>query len=85
MKALSNEWAVSGVQVNGVAPGYIETDNTADLLADEARRDAISARIPAGRWGRPADIVGPTLFLASNLADYVTGEILVVDGGWMAR
>lgn len=85
VRALSNEWAGHGVQVNGVAPGYIETDNTAGLLADEARREAITARIPAGRWGTPEDLVGPTLFLASSLADYVTGEVLVVDGGWMAR
>jgi 2-dehydro-3-deoxy-D-gluconate 5-dehydrogenase len=84
-KALANEWASRGVQVNAIAPGYIETDNTAPLRADEARRRSIDERIPAGRWGRPADLVGAAIFLASSASDYVNGHVLVVDGGWMAR
>ena len=84
-KALANEWARHGVQVNAVAPGYFETDNTEQLRADAARSREISARIPAGRWGTPADLAGPVVFLASRASDYVTGHVLVVDGGWMAR
>jgi 2-deoxy-D-gluconate 3-dehydrogenase len=84
-KALSNEWAPHNVQVNAVAPGYIATDNTAALQADPVRNPAILSRIPAGRWGEPADFKGATVFLASRASDYVTGEILVVDGGWMGR
>ena len=83
--ALSNEWAASGVTVNAIAPGYIATENTAALRADAARSEAILARIPAGRWGRPDDLKGATVFLASAASDYVTGTILTVDGGWMAR
>ncbi|MCC7340252.1 MAG: SDR family oxidoreductase [Bryobacterales bacterium] len=84
-KALSNEWAAHNVQVNAIAPGYIATDNTAALRADRDRESAILARIPAGRWGNPRDFKGATVFLASRASDYVTGEILVVDGGWMGR
>ncbi len=84
-KALANEWAPKGVQVNAIAPGYIETDNTAALRADPVRNPAITARIPAGHWGSPNDFAGPAVFLASAASNYVNGEILVVDGGWMAR
>lgn len=84
-KALSNEWASRNVQVNAIAPGYIATDNTAALRADEARNAAILARIPTGRWGSADDLKGAVVYLASRASDYVTGEILVVDGGWMAR
>lgn len=84
-KALANEWAPKGVQVNAIAPGYITTDNTAALRADPGRDTAILARIPAGRWGVPDDFKGAIVFLASRASDYVNGSILVVDGGWMAR
>jgi 2-dehydro-3-deoxy-D-gluconate 5-dehydrogenase len=84
-KALANEWAPHNVQVNAIAPGYIVTDNTAALRADLVRNSAILARIPAGRWGDPADIAGAAVFLASSASNYVNGEILVVDGGWMGR
>ena len=84
-KALANEWAGAGVQVNAIAPGYIETDNTAPLRQDEARRRSIDARIPAGRWGSAEDLVGAAVFLASSASDYVNGHVLVVDGGWLAR
>jgi 2-deoxy-D-gluconate 3-dehydrogenase len=84
-KALANEWASKGVQVNAIAPGYIATDNTEALRNDPARQQAILSRIPAGRWGEPDDFKGPAIFLASAASDYVTGEILVVDGGWMGR
>ncbi len=84
-KALSNEWASRGVQVNAIAPGYIRTDNTRALQNNADRSEAILARIPAGRWGEPEDFKGPTVFLASSAADYVTGTVLVVDGGWMGR
>jgi 2-deoxy-D-gluconate 3-dehydrogenase len=84
-KALANEWAASGVQVNAIAPGYFRTDNTQALQDDETRSTAISARIPAGRWGDPADVIGPVVFLASGASDYVNGHVLTVDGGWMAR
>jgi 2-deoxy-D-gluconate 3-dehydrogenase len=85
IKGLSNEWASKGIQVNGIAPGYIETDNTAGLMQDPVRFKAISERIPAGRWGKPADFKGPVVFLASDASNYVSGEILTVDGGWMGR
>ncbi|MUN63382.1 SDR family oxidoreductase [Kocuria sediminis] len=85
VKALSNEWAGRGVTVNAIAPGYIATDNTAALRADEDRSEAILERIPSGRWGRPEDLQGATVFLASPAAAYVTGVTLPVDGGWMAR
>ena len=84
-KALANEWASKGVQVNAIAPGYIATDNTEALRNDPVRQQAILSRIPAGRWGEPDDFKGPTIFLASGASDYVNGEILVVDGGWMGR
>jgi 2-deoxy-D-gluconate 3-dehydrogenase len=84
-KALANEWAASGVTVNAIAPGYMATDNTAALRADVEREKAILARIPAGRWGTPADLQGAFVFLASNAAAYVTGTIVPVDGGWLVR
>ncbi len=84
-KALANEWARHGVQVNAIAPGYFTTDNTERLRADATRHAEISARIPAGRWGEPNDLAGAVVFLASRASDYVTGHVLVVDGGWMAR
>lgn len=85
IKAFSNEWASKGVNVNGIAPGYISTDNTEDLRNDEDRSKSILARIPASRWGEPNDFKGPVVFLASKAADYVHGTILTVDGGWMGR
>ncbi|AUI53176.1 2-deoxy-D-gluconate 3-dehydrogenase [Arthrobacter crystallopoietes] len=85
VKALSNEWSARGVTVNAIAPGYIATDNTAALRADEDRSQAILDRIPAGRWGSAEDLQGATVFLASPSAAYVTGVTLPVDGGWMAR
>jgi 2-deoxy-D-gluconate 3-dehydrogenase len=84
-KALANEWAPHGVNVNAIAPGYIATDNTEALRNDTARYSAILERIPQGRWGTPEDFAGPAVFLASPASDYVNGEILVVDGGWMGR
>lgn len=84
-KALANEWGVRGVNVNAIAPGYISTDNTAALRADQDRNTAILARIPIGRWGNPEDIAGAAVFLASGAASYINGEILTVDGGWMGR
>lgn len=85
VKALSNEWTSKGVTVNGIAPGYIATDNTEALRADRDRSKAILDRIPAGRWGDAEDIAGATVFLASPAADYVSGVILPVDGGWLGR
>jgi 2-deoxy-D-gluconate 3-dehydrogenase len=85
VRALSNEWAGRGIQVNGLAPGYIATDNTQALQDDPVRNQEILSRIPAGRWGTPQDMAGPAVFLASPASDYVSGEILVADGGWMAR
>lgn len=84
-KALANEWAKHGVQVNAIAPGYFSTDNTQRLREDAARHAEITARIPAARWGEPADLDGAVVFLASRASDYVNGHVLVVDGGWMAR
>ena len=84
-KALANEWAGRNLQVNAIAPGYFSTENTKALRADETRNRQILERIPAGRWGNPEDIAGAAVFLASPASDYVTGEVLVVDGGWMAR
>jgi 2-dehydro-3-deoxy-D-gluconate 5-dehydrogenase len=84
-KALANEWAGKGVNVNAIAPGYISTDNTQALRDDPQRAASILARIPAGRWGEPADLKGAVVFLASPASDYVDGSILTVDGGWMAR
>lgn len=84
-KLLANEWAAKGINVNAIAPGYIATDNTAQLRADEDRSRAILDRIPAGRWGTPGDMGGPAVFLASKASDYVNGYVLAVDGGWLAR
>lgn len=85
VKALANEWASKGVNVNGIAPGYIATKNTEALREDKERYEAILNRIPSGRWGEPEDFKGPVIFLASAASDYVDGEILTVDGGWMGR
>lgn len=84
-KALANEWAAHRINVNAIAPGYMETDNTAALRADATRFRQITERIPAGRWGRPEDLGGAVVFLASPASDYVHGHLLVVDGGWMGR
>ncbi|MFE4254066.1 SDR family oxidoreductase [Streptomyces sp. NPDC056910] len=84
-KALANEWAASGVTVNALAPGYIATDNTQALQNDPRRSADILGRIPAGRWGRPEDLAGATVFLAAPASDYVNGVVLPVDGGWMGR
>ncbi|RKN45302.1 2-dehydro-3-deoxy-D-gluconate 5-dehydrogenase KduD [Micromonospora endolithica] len=84
-KALANEWASHGVNVNAIAPGYIATDNTRALREDPDRDQAILARIPAGRWGRAEDLGGATVFLASAASDYVNGVVLPVDGGWLGR
>jgi 2-deoxy-D-gluconate 3-dehydrogenase len=84
-KALSNQWAGEGINVNAIAPGYIDTDMNAALIADEERQQAILARVPAGRWGKPEDFKGAALYLASEASSYVSGEILTVDGGWMGR
>ncbi|MEW5799919.1 MAG: 2-dehydro-3-deoxy-D-gluconate 5-dehydrogenase KduD [Bacteroidota bacterium] len=84
-KALANEWAHFGINVNAIAPGYMSTDNTAPLRANQTRFQQISERIPAGRWGTPEDVQGAVVFLASKASDYVNGHVLVVDGGWMAR
>jgi 2-dehydro-3-deoxy-D-gluconate 5-dehydrogenase len=84
-KALANEWAGRNVQVNAIAPGYIATDNTAALRADPVRNPAILSRIPAGRWGDAEDLAGAVVFLASAASNYVSGEVLTVDGGWMGR
>lgn len=85
IKALANEWASKGINVNGIAPGYITTDNTEALRNDPERSASILSRIPAGRWGQPEDFKGPVVFLASEAANYVNGTILTVDGGWMGR
>jgi 2-deoxy-D-gluconate 3-dehydrogenase len=84
-KALANEWASKGINVNAIAPGYMATDNTAALRTDEKRNRQILERIPAGRWGNPEDLSGAAVFLASSASDYVHGHLLVVDGGWMGR
>jgi 2-dehydro-3-deoxy-D-gluconate 5-dehydrogenase len=84
-KLLANEWAARGVNVNAIAPGYIATNNTAALQADETRNRQIQERIPAGRWGDPSDIGGAAVFLASPAANYIHGHVLAVDGGWLAR
>jgi 2-deoxy-D-gluconate 3-dehydrogenase len=84
-RALANEWAAQGINVNAIAPGYIATDNTAPLRADPQRSQAILARIPVGRWGEPADLKGVAVFLASAAADYMHGAIVPVDGGWLTR
>jgi 2-deoxy-D-gluconate 3-dehydrogenase len=84
-KALANEWAAKGINVNAIAPGYIETDVTVALRADPIRNGQILDRIPAGRWGRPDDLAGAVVFLASPASMYVHGHVLAVDGGWMGR
>jgi 2-deoxy-D-gluconate 3-dehydrogenase len=84
-RALANEWAAHGVNVNAIAPGYIATDNTRALREQPERNRAILDRIPAGRWGRPEDLAGATVFLASDAAAYVHGAVLAVDGGWLSR
>jgi 2-deoxy-D-gluconate 3-dehydrogenase len=84
-KALANEWASLGINVNAIAPGYMATDNTTALREDLQRNRQITERIPAGRWGAPDDIAGAAVFLASRASDYVHGHVLVVDGGWMGR
>jgi 2-deoxy-D-gluconate 3-dehydrogenase len=84
-QAFANEWAAQGIHVNAIAPGYTVTDNTEALRSDPARSQAILARIPAGRWAEPEDLAGVTLFLASAASNYVHGETIVVDGGWLGR
>jgi len=84
-KALANEWAGKGINVNAIAPGYMRTDNTKALQENETRNRQILERIPAGRWGEPSDLAGAAVFLASAASDYINGEVLVVDGGWMGR
>src|SRR5215216_4405532 len=84
-KALANEWARHKINVNAIAPGYMRTDNTAALQADETRNRQILERIPAGRWGEPEDLAGAAVFLSSSASDYINGHVLVVDGGWMGR
>jgi len=85
LKAFANEWASHGITVNGVAPGYIATNNTAQLRADANRSAAILSRIPAGRWGETSDLTGAYVFLSSPASDYINGTIITVDGGWMGR
>ena len=84
-RAMANEWAAQGINVNAIAPGYMATDNTAPLQADPQRNQAILSRIPAGRWGQPVDLKGAVVFLASTASDYMHGSIVAVDGGWLAR
>lgn len=84
-RLLANEWGARGVNINAIAPGYMATDNTAQLRADPERNKAILDRIPAGRWGTPSDLAGAAVFLASRASDYVNGAIIPVDGGWLAR
>lgn len=84
-RLLANEWAAKGINVNAIAPGYFATNNTTALRADEARNRDILARIPAGRWGQPADVGGAAVFLAAPASDYVHGAVIPVDGGWLAR
>jgi 2-deoxy-D-gluconate 3-dehydrogenase len=84
-KALANEWAKHRINVNAIAPGYMRTDNTAALQADQNRNRQILQRIPAGRWGEPEDLAGAAVFLSSSASDYLHGHVLVVDGGWMGR
>ena len=84
-KTMANEWCAKGINVNAIAPGYIATNNTAALQADETRNRQILERIPAGRWGQPDDLGGAAVFLASSASDYVNGHVLAVDGGWLAR
>ena len=84
-KALANEWAAKGINVNAIAPGYMATDNTEALRNDPVRSRQLLDRIPAGRWGQPSDVAGAAVFLCSSASDYVHGHVLVVDGGWLGR
>ena len=84
-KALSNEWAPHGVNVNAIAPGYIKTKLNKHIWTDPVRHDQVLSRLTSGRWGEPEDLVGPSLFLASSASDYLHGVILPVDGGWLSR
>jgi 2-deoxy-D-gluconate 3-dehydrogenase len=84
-RAFANEWAAHGVNVNAIAPGYVETDNTEALRNDPTRAQSILSRIPAGRWAVPDDLAGATVFLAAPASDYVHGTVLAVDGGWLGR
>lgn len=84
-RAMANEWAKYNININAIAPGYMATNNTAPLRADEQRSSEILARIPAGRWGTPEDLQGPVVFLASSASDYINGYTIAVDGGWLAR
>jgi len=84
-KLMANEWASKNINVNGIAPGYMDTNNTAALIADKERNVAITARIPAGVWGQPEDLKGIVVFLASDASSYINGAIIPVDGGWLAR
>ena len=84
-RLLANEWAKHKINVNAIAPGYMATNNTQQLRADEARSEEILGRIPAGRWGLPEDLMGPAVFLASPASDYINGYTIAVDGGWLAR
>ncbi|GFD68643.1 SDR family oxidoreductase [Alteromonas sp. KUL106] len=84
-KALANEWASKNIQVNAIAPGYFETDNTFNIRQDKERFESISSRIPAVKWGQPDDLAGAAIFLSSKASSYVNGHVLLVDGGWMAR
>lgn len=84
-RLMANEWAKHNINVNAIAPGYMDTNNTAAIRADEDRNAAILDRIPAGRWGLPSDIAGPAVFLASSASDYINGYTVAVDGGWLAR
>lgn len=84
-KALSNEWASKGINVNAIAPGYVATDMNTALIQDPERAASILARLPAGRWGNPEDFKGSVVYLASRASSYVSGEVLTVDGGWMGR
>jgi len=83
--SMANEWAKHNIQVNAVAPGYVETMNTAPIRADEERRESITARIPAGRWAQPEDVAPTVVFLASAASDYLSGAVIAVDGGWLGR
>ena len=84
-RAMANEWAKHNININAIAPGYMTTNNTAPLRADQERTKSISDRIPAERWGLPSDVQGPVVFLASEASDYVNGYTIAVDGGWLAR
>jgi len=84
-KAMANEWAKHNIQINAIAPGYMATNNTALLRQDAERSEDILKRIPATRWGLPADLMGPAIFLASSASDYMNGAVVPVDGGWLAR